>query len=51
MKIKFYAHACFRLEGDGTVVVTDPYTPGPGASKFRPGERTGGYRDHVVGDG
>lgn len=27
MKIKFYAHASFRLEGDGLSVVTDPYTP------------------------
>ncbi len=36
MKIKFYAHACFRLEGDGLSVVTDPYTPGPGASNFDP---------------
>jgi L-ascorbate metabolism protein UlaG (beta-lactamase superfamily) len=27
MKIKFYAHACFRLEGDGRSVVTDPYEP------------------------
>ena len=38
MKIKFYAHACFRLEGDGTVVVTDPYTPGPAVSNFDPVE-------------
>jgi L-ascorbate metabolism protein UlaG (beta-lactamase superfamily) len=28
MKITFYAHASFRLESDGLVVVTDPYTPG-----------------------
>ena len=27
MKIRFYAHASFRLEGDGLSVVTDPYTP------------------------
>src|SRR5918993_2536356 len=27
MKIKWYGHACFRIEGDDTVVVTDPYTP------------------------
>ena len=27
MKIKFYAHASFRFEADGIVVVTDPYTP------------------------
>lgn len=27
MKIKFYAHASFRLEGDGLSVITDPYTP------------------------
>ena len=36
MKITFYAHACFRLEGDGTAVVTDPYTPGPEVSNFDP---------------
>ena len=36
MKIKFYAHASFRLEADGVVVVTDPYTPGPKASGFGP---------------
>jgi len=36
MKIKFYAHACFRLEGDGLAVITDPYTPGPGGSQFEP---------------
>ena len=29
MKITFYAHASFRLEADGLVVITDPYTPGP----------------------
>ena len=28
MKITFYAHASFRFEADGKVVVTDPYTPG-----------------------
>ena len=27
MKITFYAHASFRLEGDGLSVVTDPFTP------------------------
>ena len=27
MKIKWYGHACFRIEGDGVAVVTDPYTP------------------------
>lgn len=27
MKIKWYGHACFRIEGDGISVVTDPYTP------------------------
>ena len=36
MKIKFYAHASFRLEGDGLAVITDPYTPGPAASGFDP---------------
>lgn len=34
MKIKFYAHASFRLEGDGLSVVTDPYTPS--LAKFDP---------------
>jgi L-ascorbate metabolism protein UlaG (beta-lactamase superfamily) len=27
MKIKFYAHACFRLQGDGRTIITDPYEP------------------------
>lgn len=36
MKIKFYAHASFRLEGDGLAVITDPYTPGPEVSNFDP---------------
>src|ERR671916_1109650 len=27
MKIKWYGHACFRIEGDDNVIVTDPYTP------------------------
>lgn len=36
MKIKFYAHASFRLEADGLAVITDPYTPGPGHSGFDP---------------
>lgn len=27
MQIKFYAHACFRIEGSGTSIITDPYTP------------------------
>lgn len=36
MKIKFYAHASFRLEADGLAVVTDPYTPGPEGSGFDP---------------
>jgi L-ascorbate metabolism protein UlaG (beta-lactamase superfamily) len=27
MKVKFYAHASFRLEGDGIAIVTDPFTP------------------------
>ncbi|MBV7335799.1 MBL fold metallo-hydrolase [Chloroflexi bacterium TSY] len=41
MKIKFYAHACFRLEGkspqgNALSVVTDPYTPGSDASGFDP---------------
>ncbi len=36
MKIRFYAHASFRLEGDGLAVITDPYTPGPQNSGFDP---------------
>jgi L-ascorbate metabolism protein UlaG (beta-lactamase superfamily) len=36
MQIKFYAHASFRLEGDGLSIITDPYTPGPDASGFEP---------------
>ncbi|MEW6635444.1 MAG: MBL fold metallo-hydrolase [Actinomycetota bacterium] len=36
MKIKFYAHASFRLEADGLAIVTDPYTPGPEGSGFDP---------------
>ncbi|MEE2753187.1 MAG: MBL fold metallo-hydrolase [Candidatus Latescibacterota bacterium] len=27
MKIKWYAHAAFRLEGEGLGIVVDPYTP------------------------
>jgi L-ascorbate metabolism protein UlaG (beta-lactamase superfamily) len=27
MKIKFYAHSCFRLEGETRTIVTDPYEP------------------------
>ena len=30
LSVTFYAHACFRLVGDGLAVVTDPYEPGPG---------------------
>lgn len=36
VKITFYAHASFRLEADGLVVVTDPYTPGPQGAGFDP---------------
>ena len=36
MKIRFYAHASFRLEADGLAVITDPYTPGPQNSGFDP---------------
>jgi len=36
VKIKFYAHASFRLEVDGFAVITDPYTPGPQNSGFDP---------------
>lgn len=35
MKIKFYAHASFLLEGDDLRIVTDPYQPGE-ASGFDP---------------
>ncbi len=34
MKIKFYAHACFRLENNGLSIITDPYTPS--VAKFEP---------------
>jgi L-ascorbate metabolism protein UlaG (beta-lactamase superfamily) len=27
LKIKFYAHSCFRLEGADRTIVTDPYEP------------------------
>jgi L-ascorbate metabolism protein UlaG (beta-lactamase superfamily) len=27
MKIKWYGHACFRIESEGIAIVTDPYTP------------------------
>ena len=36
MKIRFYAHASFRVEADGLAVITDPYTPGPQNSGFDP---------------
>jgi L-ascorbate metabolism protein UlaG (beta-lactamase superfamily) len=36
VKIRFYAHANFRLEVDGLAVITDPYTPGPQNSGFHP---------------
>jgi L-ascorbate metabolism protein UlaG (beta-lactamase superfamily) len=36
VKIRFYAHASFRLEVDGFAVTTDPYTPGPQNSGFDP---------------
>jgi L-ascorbate metabolism protein UlaG (beta-lactamase superfamily) len=36
VKIRFYAHASFRLEADGLAVITDPYTPGPQHSGFDP---------------
>jgi L-ascorbate metabolism protein UlaG (beta-lactamase superfamily) len=36
MDITFYAHACFRLQGDRRVVITDPYTPGSQGSGFEP---------------
>ncbi len=36
MKIRFYAHASFRLEADGLAVITDPYTPGRQNSGFDP---------------
>ena len=27
MRVSWYGHACFRLEGGGVSIVTDPYTP------------------------
>ncbi len=36
MRIRFYAHASFRLETPELAVVTDPYTPGPEGSGFEP---------------
>ena len=27
MRIKWYAHACVRIEGGGVSIITDPYTP------------------------
>ena len=36
MKIRFYAHASFRLEANGLSVITDPYTPGSQNSGFDP---------------
>ena len=27
MRVKLYAHACLRIEGDGVSIITDPYTP------------------------
>lgn len=27
MRITWYGHACFRVEGSGVAIVTDPYTP------------------------
>jgi hypothetical protein len=27
MKIEWYGHACFQIEGDRVSIVTDPYTP------------------------
>jgi L-ascorbate metabolism protein UlaG (beta-lactamase superfamily) len=27
MKIKCYGYACFRIEGGGVSIITDPYTP------------------------
>jgi L-ascorbate metabolism protein UlaG (beta-lactamase superfamily) len=36
LTVTFYAHASFRLEGDGLAVITDPYTPGPRGAGFDP---------------
>lgn len=27
MRLKWYAHACLRIEGEGVSIITDPYTP------------------------
>ena len=34
VRIQFYAHASFRLEGDGLTVITDPYRPD--VAKYEP---------------
>ncbi len=36
LSVSFYAHASFRLVGDGLTVITDPYTPGPAGAGFDP---------------
>lgn len=36
MKIKFYAHASFRLEGQDLTIITDPYMPGPQGAGYEP---------------
>ena len=38
MRIKWYAHACLRIEGGGVSIITDPYTPHK--SGFAPVEET-----------
>ena len=38
MKIKWYAHAAFSLEGSGVRIIADPYTPEK--SGFKPIEDT-----------
>lgn len=36
MRLTWHGHACFRLEGSGLSIVTDPYTPAPGRSGLPP---------------
>ncbi len=36
LTVNFYAHASFRLVGDGLTVVTDPYYARPNGLRLRP---------------
>ena len=48
MKIRWCGHATFLLEGNGTRIVTDPYTPE--VAGYDPIDRTGGYCDYEFSD-